>query len=83
MVDPPQEPDTCDKTGEIPARTPAAGMPRWVKASGLIALIVVLLFVVMLLVKGPGDHGPGRHFGGQAPLVGVTETVGPDTGDIG
>ncbi|MEU3641282.1 hypothetical protein AB0H23_34330 [Streptomyces albogriseolus] len=83
MVDPPQEPGTRDKTSGVPGRTPVAGMPRWVKVSGLIALIVVLLVGVMLLVKGPGEHGPGRHFGGQAPLVGVAETVGPDTGTIG
>ncbi|MDN0199958.1 hypothetical protein [Streptomyces sp. S.PNR 29] len=82
MVDPPQESNSHDKTGEVPGRTPAVGMPRWVKVSGL-ALIVVLLFVVMHLVTGAGDHGPGRHLGGQAPLVGVTEAVGPDAGDIG
>jgi hypothetical protein len=83
MVDPPQQPDTRDKAGEVPGRAPASGMPRWVKVSGLIALVVVLLLVVMLLVGRPGGHGPGRHFGGQAPLVGVTETVGPDVGGIG
>lgn len=83
MADPSQEPDTRDKTGEAPGRTPAAGMPRWVKVSGLIALVVVLLVVVMLLVKGPGGHGPGRHFGGQAPLVGVSETVQPAIGNLG
>lgn len=81
MVDPPQEPGTRDKTGELPGRTPAAGVPRWVKVSGVIAVIAVLLFLVMLLV--PGDHGPGRHFAGQAPLVGVTETAGLDARGIG
>ncbi|MDT9698387.1 hypothetical protein [Streptomyces sp. P17] len=83
MADPSQEPDTRDKTGGAPGRNPAVGVPRWVKVSALIAVVVVLLFVVVLLVKGPGDHGPGRHFGGQAPLVGVTETAGPATGDLG
>jgi hypothetical protein len=56
-------------------------MPRWVKVSGLVALAVVLLVVVMLLL--PGNHGPGRHFGGQAPLVGVTEVTEPATGGTG
>jgi uncharacterized membrane protein len=35
------------------------GAPRWVKAFGIIALIVVVLIVVMLVVGG--NHGPGRH----------------------
>ena len=31
--------------------------PRWVKVFGVIAIIVVLLFVILLLT----GHGPGRH----------------------
>ena len=37
--------------------------PRWVKVFGIIAVIVVLLFVIMLLTGGAGRHGPGRHTG--------------------
>jgi hypothetical protein len=38
-------------------------MPRWVKVSAIIALVLVVLVVVMLLVGGgPGEHGPRRHF---------------------
>lgn len=36
------------------------GTPRWVKVFGVIALLVVVLFIVVLLVRG-GEHGPGRH----------------------
>lgn len=44
-----------------------AGTPRWVKVFGVIALVVVLLFVILLLTRGPGGgHGPGRH---MAPSV--------------
>jgi hypothetical protein len=50
------------------------GTPRWVKVFGLIALIVVVLFVVVLLVRG-GDHGPGRHSPGGGP-----DTPGEHTG---
>ncbi|WDV52175.1 hypothetical protein PV963_18230 [Streptomyces coeruleorubidus] len=83
MVDPSEKPNARGKTGEGPGRVPAAGTPRWVKVSGL-ALIVVLLFVVLHLATGSGDHGPGRHLGGEAPLVGVTETAaGPNAGGIG
>jgi hypothetical protein len=37
-----------------------AGMPRWVKISGVIALVVIILLAVMLFA-GRGGHGPGRH----------------------
>jgi hypothetical protein len=39
----------------------AAGTPRWVKVFGVVALVVLLLFVVLLLTGRGGDHGPGRH----------------------
>jgi hypothetical protein len=43
------------------------GTPRWVKVFGIIALAVVLLFVILLLTRGPGGgHGPSRH---MAPSV--------------
>ena len=44
-------------TGETP---PIEGTPRWVKVGGIIVVALVLLIVV-LLVSGTGDHGPGRH----------------------
>jgi hypothetical protein len=57
------------------------GTPRWVKVSGIIALAVLLLFVVVLVLKGPGGHGPGRHSPGgdnpgghTGPPPGVTHT---------
>ncbi len=56
-------PDPNDDTGVRPtADRPST--PRWVKVSGIIVAILVLLFVVMMLtgVFG-GEHGPGR----QAP----------------
>ena len=36
------------------------GTPRWVKVSGVIAIVVVLLLGIMMLTGG-GDHGPSRH----------------------
>ena len=43
-------------------RPDTAGTPRWVKVSGIIALGVFVLFVVMLLVQGqhrvPSEHMP-------------------------
>jgi len=40
---------------------PYPGTPRWVKVFGIIALVVVLLFVFLMFTRGPGGHGPGRH----------------------
>ena len=52
---------------------PYPGTPRWVKVFGIIALVLVLLFVIMLLTD-PGRHGPGRHTrsggsGGHTPPI--------------
>jgi len=38
-------------------RPPYPGTPRWVIVFGIIAIVLVLLFVIMLLT----GHGPGRH----------------------
>src|SRR5204863_1469095 len=46
LADPAQYPDSEPHT-----------TPRWVKVFGIIALLVVLLFVVLLIAPGP--HGPG------------------------
>jgi hypothetical protein len=48
------------------------GPPRWVKTSGIIALVLIVLVLIVLLVGG--NHGPGRHqssrgYGGPPPLV--------------
>jgi hypothetical protein len=62
-----------------PGPEPPAGMPRWVKVFGIIAIVVVLLFVILLLTGGPGSHGPGRHTGGlgsYASLVSPTARGG-------
>jgi hypothetical protein len=73
--------DTGDDTGTGPDRESTTGTPRWVKVFGIIALVLVLLFVI-LLVTGGGSHGPGRHTasgdaGGQTPShSSVTESGG-------
>jgi hypothetical protein len=47
------------------------GTPRWVKLSGIIGGVLVLLVVIMILVGG--DHGPWRHMpGGDAPPSSLT-----------
>jgi hypothetical protein len=48
---------------------PTTGPPRWVKVFGIVALVVVVLFVILLLTGGPGRHGPGRHISGPGVAV--------------
>ena len=55
-------------------RPPYPGTPRWVKVLGIIAIVVVLLFVIMLLTGHvPGRHTPSGHAGGQVPPTNVME----------
>jgi hypothetical protein len=63
MPDSPPYSDKGDDATVGVDRRSTTGMPRWVKVSAIIALVLVVLVVVMLLVgSGPGDHGPRRHF---------------------
>lgn len=70
MADPPTDPDT----GTDPRDFVPTGAPRWVKVSGIIAIVLVLLIVIVMLASG-GRHGPGRHLrsgdnGGHRPPSG-------------
>ena len=42
------------------SRRSAANTPRWVKVLGILTLTVVLLFFILLLIRGP-HRGPGDH----------------------
>lgn len=37
------------------------GMPRWVKISGVVVAMAILLAVVLMISGVGGPHGPGRH----------------------
>ena len=43
---------------------PYPGVPRWVKVSAIVGIVLVLLVIIVALT---GGHGPGRHapFGGH------------------
>jgi hypothetical protein len=49
------------------------GTPRWVKVFGIIALIVVVAFIILMFIRGPGGHGPGRHMPPVVPERGVPQ----------
>ena len=69
-----------DSRGAEPGTAPTTGAPRWVKAFGIIAVVLVVLLAVLLLVGG-GNHGPGRYTGsagaaGQAAPASGREASG-------
>ena len=47
------------------------GTPRWVKVFGIIAIVLILLFIVLHLtgnsLGGHGNHTPPIEHGGQQP----------------
>ncbi|MCM3444163.1 hypothetical protein AB3Z07_26955 (plasmid) [Metabacillus halosaccharovorans] len=51
-------PNSISDTKDRPPST-----PRWVKISGIIAIIIILLVVILMFIGG-GNHGPGRHLPG-------------------
>ncbi len=50
------------QTEDRPPRT-----PRWVRVSGTIAIVLVLLIVILKITGVGGNHGPGRHIPGGEP----------------
>ena len=55
--------------------TEPGGIPRWVRISGIVVIILVLLVGVMLLIGGghrPRRHAPSGDPGGRTSLAGVT-----------
>lgn len=81
MADPADpEPGQTDRGTDEPAQRPApTGMPRWVKVFGGILLALVLLLAIGKVTGLGGDHGPGRHGGGDSQEDG--DTGGHDPSD--
>jgi hypothetical protein len=84
MTDPPPYEDAGSNSGDDTVST-----PRWVKVFGIIALVVVLLFLILMFARGPGGrHGPSRHIpsggaGSQIPLSSVVADDAPSEGRCG
>lgn len=69
MANFPPEPDSNADSANDNGAT-----PLWVKVFGIIALVVLLLFVIVLFTRG--SHGPSRHMrgdGSHTPSAEVTE----------
>ncbi|GIH79241.1 hypothetical protein [Planobispora longispora] len=60
MTDPHTGPDAGS---DARAGSGRGSTPRWVKVSGIIAVLLLLLALTVMLASG-GDHGPGRHLPG-------------------
>lgn len=42
-------------------QSPYPGTPRWVKISGMVAAVLILLAAMIVIFDIGGPHGPGRH----------------------
>lgn len=61
------------------------GTPRWVKIFGIIAIVLVVLYIILHVAGVGGRHGPGRHSGsgdvsGQTPPASVIVDHGASRG---
>lgn len=51
---------------------PDVGTPRWVKAFGMVAIVLVVLVIIMLVTgHGPGSHTASGDAGGRVAVFGV------------
>uniref|UniRef100_A0A1S2L348 Uncharacterized protein n=1 Tax=Anaerobacillus isosaccharinicus TaxID=1532552 RepID=A0A1S2L348_9BACI len=64
--------DKGDDSGVRSTEDGPPSTPRWVKVSGIIAIVLILLVVIMIIIGG-GNHGPGRHisFSDQTTFGGI------------
>ena len=71
--------DGTDLSGGAPPR-----MPRWVKLTGIIVGVLIVLILLLRLAGVGGEHGPGRHMSGaeapSASLVAAHVPLGVDRG---
>ncbi len=51
------------------------GIPRWLKISGIIVIILVLLVVVIFAFDIGGEHGPNQFGPGRHGPGGATPTL--------
>ena len=70
MTDSTETTPAARRDEEIP-RPP--GVPRWLKVSAIVSIVVIAAVVLVMVVGGhdPGGRGPGGHMGslGAADLI--------------
>jgi hypothetical protein len=66
MTDPSRSLDTGVETGRGPT-TRYPGIPRWVKVTGIVVLVLGLLFGINHFTGLGGMHGAGMHMPGHQP----------------
>ena len=73
MADLPPYPDTGVRSGRRSTTSTRSRTPRWVKVSGIIVLVPVLLFVIMMLTDKltGGVNGPARHIPFSSVTMGI------------
>jgi hypothetical protein len=54
---------------------PYPGTPRWVKASGIVVGVLVVLAIIIVFTGVGGPHGPGRHTS-SGDVIGQTAPSG-------
>jgi hypothetical protein len=52
--------------------------PRWVKLSGIIVIVLILLVIILKLTGIGGNHGPGRHLPGGNPAEQIKQEASGD-----
>lgn len=70
MNDPLRPPRIADEAPAAPGQGPSLRTLRWVKAFGVVVLILVLAFVASLVAgvrHGPGLHAPSGSSGHPTP----------------
>jgi hypothetical protein len=70
LAEPVPYPDASDETRIEPDRESPPGTPRWVKALGIIAIVLILAFAGLHLTGNAPAHMPGSsttEHGMQAP----------------
>lgn len=68
MADPSRYPDAAEGADADSGRGVPPRTPRWVKVSGIVVGVLILLVVIVMLTGLGGGHGPGRHMGAGSTL---------------
>ncbi len=77
LADVPPYPDTGVRADRRSTTSTPPRTPRWVKVFGIIALVLVLLFVIMMLADmlTGSVNGPARHISSSSVTVGIIALV--------